>query len=233
LVRRIFIGRLHRTGNLPEQLLPGKLNCVTLQKVRHLLIAFVVGGLLVSGAVLAQQKQASAPAAPSKTSSTSVPELTPVSNPATASQIRELLELTGATRNANLLVGHIIDQMKQQSPSFFPQDFWTDMQQSFKRLDTVSLLVPYFQKYYSQPDAEKAIAFYRSPAGKRLVSIQPVIMQETQKIVMDRARAVSQQVVQRHKAEIEALAKQYQQQRGAGGAAPQNSSPGSQTQPKK
>lgn len=184
--------------------------------------------------LLAQQTKApSSHAAQSKTSSASEPDLTPVANPATAAQIRKLLELTGATRNANLMVGRMIDQMKLQAPSFFPQDFWTDMQQSFQHLDAESLMVPYFQRYYSQPDVEKAIAFYESPAGKRLVAVQPVIMQKAQKTVMARAQEVGQKVLQRHKVEIEALAKQYQQQRGAGVAAPQGSSPGVQTQPKK
>ena len=87
-----------------------------------------------------------------------MPELTPVTSPATAAQIRQLLEVTGATRNADLLTGRMINQMKQQAPSFFPQDFWTDLQQSFRHLDAESLMLPYFQKYYSQTDAEKAIA---------------------------------------------------------------------------
>lgn len=206
---------------------------MTLRTVRHVLIAFVVSSPLVCGAVLAQQKHPPASKfTPSQASSASVPELTPVSNPATAAQIRQLLEVTGATRNADLLTGRMINQMKLQAPSFFPQDFWTDLQQSFRHLDAESLMLPYFQKYYSQTDVEKAIAFYKSPAGKRLVSIQPLIMQKTQKIVMQRAQEIGQQVLQRHKAEIEALAKQYQQH-GAGGAAPQGSGQATPAQPKK
>ena len=159
-------------------------------------------------------------------------DLTPVANPATAAQIRKLLDLTGATRNANLMVGRMIDQIKLQAPSFFPQDFWADMQQSFQHLDAESLMVPYFQKYYSQPDVEKAIAFYKSPAGKRLVAVQPVIMQKTQSIVMARAQEIGHQVLLRHKAELEALAKQYRQQLGAG-SAPQGPGPSAPLPPKK
>ncbi|HET9086441.1 MAG TPA: DUF2059 domain-containing protein [Acidobacteriaceae bacterium] len=192
-------------------------------------------GLFMSPGLVAQQhtNTASSPSSQAKTSDASAPGLTPVSDPATAAQIRELLQVTGATRNATLMVGRMIDQMKQQAPSFFPQDFWTDMNQSFQHLDAESLMVPYFQKYYSKPDVEKAIAFYKTPAGKHLVAVQPVIMQKTQGIVLARAQEVGHQVLMRHKAELEALAKQYQQQHGAGGPAPQNAAPGSQGQPKR
>lgn len=187
-----------------------------------------ISGLFASaslGISFAQQpKSAAGATASTKTqtksaqNSPSVPNLTPVTNPATAAQVRELLGLTGASRNANLMVGRMIDQMKMQAPAFFPQDFWTDMRQSFQNLNAQGLMVPYFQKYYSQPDIAKAIAFYRSPAGRRLVAVQPVIMQQTQKIVMQRAQEIGHQVLIRHQKEIEALAKQYQQQRGAPGA---------------
>jgi len=207
----------------------------TLQVPLYFLATSVLLSLPTSSVALAQQKPKapSAQTAQAKTSAVSAPELTPVTNPATAAQIGELLQLTGATRNANLMVGRMIDQMKQQAPSFFPQDFWADMQRSFQHLDAESLMVPYFQKYYSQPDVEKAIAFYKTPAGKHLVAVQPVIMQKTQNIVLARAQEVGHQVLLRHKAELEALAKQYeQQQRGAAGAPPQNANPGAPTQPK-
>ncbi len=195
----------------------------------------VLLGPMGSGAMQAQAKQrsAAAPAAQSKTPAANVPELTPVANPATAAQIRELLDLTGATRNANLIVGRMIEQIREQAPSFFPQDFWADLQQSFQHIDAEGPMVPYFQKYYSQGDVEKAIAFYKSPAGKRLVAVQPVIMQKTQGIVMTQAQDVVHQVLQRHKAELEALAKQYQQQHGAGVPPAQSSSPSAPNQPKK
>lgn len=187
-----------------------------------------ISGLFASaslGISFAQQPKSPASATASTKTQTksaqnspSVPSLTPVTNPATAAQVRELLDLTGASRNANLMVGRMIDQMKMQAPAFFPQDFWTDMRQSFQNLNAQGLMVPYFQKYYSQPDIARAIAFYKSPAGRRLVAVQPVIMQQTQKIVMQRAQEIGHQVLMRHQKEIEALAKQYQQQRGAPGA---------------
>lgn len=196
---------------------------------------FLSGGLLV-----AQSRSSSAPAKPAQATqskpSGTVNGLAPVANPASSAQIRELLDLTGATRNAHLMVGRMIEQMQAQAPTFFPKDFWTDMRQSFQQLDAESILVPYYKKYYSEPDVQKAIAFYQSPAGKRLVAIQPVILQQTQKIVMQRAQAVGQQVWVRHKQEIEALAKQYQQggtsgNTGQGNGAP-HTQPGTQDAPK-
>ena len=205
----------------------------SLQSIRGVVIAIVLVCPLVPSTVQAQRgPKAASPAAQSKKPATSMSDLTPVANPATAAQIRKLLDLPGATRNANLMVGRMIDQIKLQAPSFFPQDVWADMQQSFQHLDAESLMVPYFQKYYSQPDVEKAIAFYESPAGKRLVAVQPVIMQKTQSIVMARAQEIGHQVLLRHKAELEALAKQYRQQLGAG-SAPQGPGPSAPLPPKK
>lgn len=203
-----------------------------MQSFRHSLI---VPALLSCSLGWSQQAGKPATAAPSRAKSSSTvetPELTPVADPATAAQIRELLDLTGATRNATLMVGRMVDQMKSQAPAFFPQDFWADLQHSFQHLDAQSVLIPYYQKYYSQPDAEKAIAFYKSSAGRRLVAVQPVIMQKAQKLVTQHAEQIGQQVLLRHKAELEALAKQYQQGGAGGGirtpnATPQSSAPGS------
>ncbi|MHB8302212.1 MAG: DUF2059 domain-containing protein [Acidobacteriaceae bacterium] len=208
--------------------------------VRSVFLASILLGSF--GCVLgsAQQKNNSPSPSAAKSPATAknpaatVPALTPVANPATAAQIHELLQLTGASRNADLMVGRMVQAAKQQAPAFFPQDFWTDLQQSFQHLDAEGLMVPYFQKYYSQADVQKAIAFYKTPAGKRLVDIQPIIMQQTQKIVMQRAQDVGHQVLLRHKQELEALAKQYQQQRGTQGAPPPSGSPaGAPTAPQK
>lgn len=161
-----------------------------------------------------QGKAAAAPSAGT------VSGLTPVTDPATAAQIRELLSLTGASKSASSMVGRMIAQIHSQAPPFFPQDFWTDLTQSFQHLDAENMLVPYYQKYYSRGDATKAIEFYKSPTGKRLVAIQPVITEESQKQVLTRAQQVWQQVLLRHKQEIESLAKKYQQG-GAGNQSPQ------------
>lgn len=206
---------------------------IGLKNLRNIAIHPILLASLSVGAVFAQQakpqqaKPSTAPSTQAKNSA-SVSELTPVTNPATAAQIRELLDLTGASRNANLMMGRMIDQMKTQAPDFFPQDFWTDMRTSFQHLDAEGLMVPYFQKYYSQPDVEKAIAFYKSPAGRRLIAVQPVIIQKTQNIVMQRARDIGHQVLLRHKQEIEALAKKYQEQQGgaAGPSGPSGSGSG-------
>ena len=43
----------------------------------------------------------------------------------------------------------------------------------------VATLIPVYDRYYSEEDLKKAIAFYKSPAGQKVIEVTPQIMKES------------------------------------------------------
>ena len=73
------------------------------------------------------------------------------------------------------------------------------------------MTVEAYQKHISTEDAAKAIAFYKTPAGQRLISVLPQITREMQAGGAKLGMQVVQEVVARHKDEIQAAAAKYKQ----------------------
>ena len=97
-------------------------------------------------------------------------------------------------------------------PSYMPKDVFDDLEASFAKLDVESITIKEYQKYISTEDAAQFIAFYQTPAGRRLVSAMPVIARDVQANATLQASQITQEVIARHRDEILAAAAKYQQQ---------------------
>jgi hypothetical protein len=56
----------------------------------------------------------------------------------------------------------------------------------YKSDEMIANMTAPYQKYLTRSDVDGIIALYSSPAGQRLLDIQPVIMQEYLPLVMQR-----------------------------------------------
>lgn len=152
-------------------------------------------------------------------------EPAPPAHPLSAEQTTEFLRLMGFQKNMDNMLTQTIGMQKQQAP-FVPADVWTDFQSSFGKVDYNTLLQPVFAKYLSQEDAAKALEFYRTPAGQHVLQATPMLMRDIAVTSQQNGQQVSRDVIQRHRPEIEAAQKKYQQEHeppasggaGAGGA---------------
>ena len=192
---------------------------------------------LLAISVMAQSTAKPAqPSAPQATASNPV-QPPPPAHPITTAQARELMQLTGTDEIKTHLVDNIMNYFQQRFPPFVPADVKTDLKTSLDKMDIDTPTVATYQRYLSTEDADKTIAFYKTPAGKDLLKATPLLLSEIQHAALQQGQETSRAVIERHKAEIEAAQKTYEAQHQAPGTPPTlgpgaGSAPGSTT-PKK
>ena len=151
-------------------------------------------------------------------------DVPPPEHPATPEQIKEYLQLTKSVENAHRAFGQMVANSKSQAPAYFPADFWTDVNNSFDSIDIASELVPVYQRYFSQEDMAAALVFYKTPAGQRVLSEQPLAAVASSDVLRHDGQRVGQEALARHRSEIDAAQKAAQgagQSSGPAGPAPQ------------
>ena len=181
------------------------------------------------GSALAQQTPSSstAPAKAPAASSSSAPAAAPApANPLTDAQAKQMLQMTGALEMKEQLLHSVMNYFRTSMP-FMPKDVSDDLEQSFGKLDLETPIIAIYKQHISASDADAIIAFYKTPAGKDMIQAMPEIMQQSQQVGLQLGRKTAQEVVERHRPEIEAAAKQYQQEHAPKPAPSLNTSPGS------
>ena len=208
--------------------------------------ALALSCILLAGVAAAQQPTSSpsttaatptASKAPATASSSAAAKAAPDSeaeskapaNPLSEAQAREMLELTGATKIKGQLTTGYMNYISTSMP-FMPKDVADDLEQSFSKLDLETPMIAIYKKHISADDATAIIAFYKTPAGKDMIDAMPAILQQQQQVAVQEGRKTAQDVIQRHRPEIEAAAKKYQDEH-APKPAPSPSTPGASSSP--
>ncbi len=169
----------------------------------------------LSLAVLAQTAPASKPVPPMPMAGAKAGQPPPPAHPLTAAQAREIMQLTGTDQVKNKLIENVMQYTQRAFPPFVPNNVREDVHSSLEKMDVETPTIAIYQKYLSTEDAEKAIEFYKTPAGKDLVAATPLVMGEIQQSALKQGQQTFQAVMERHKTEIEAAQKTYEQQHPA------------------
>lgn len=175
-------------------------------------VSLLTTTLVLAASAFGQQ----APASPQNSAQSAPPSQVstadqPPTHPITPAQVHELLELTGANRLKVQMMRGMMSQIVKAFPPFVPKDVIDDLEASMEKIDIEPLAVKAYQKHVSTEDAAQVIAFYKTPAGRRVVSVLPQITQELQESGAQEGIRISQAVVQRHMDEIRTAAAKYQQ----------------------
>jgi uncharacterized protein len=93
-------------------------------------------------------------------------------------EIDRMLKLTGMEKLLDQMATQMITGLRG-SMKDVPPDFWDRFAKKVHGSDVLELLVPLYDKYYSLEDLRAVNAFYSSPAGQRMVSTLPQIMNES------------------------------------------------------
>jgi uncharacterized protein len=136
-------------------------------------------------------------------------------HPVTPAQVREILQLTGAHELAHQVMTRMMASIEKSLPPFMPKDVIDELEASLDKIDLDAMAIESYQKHVSTEDAAQLIAFYKSPAGRRVVRVLPLITQEMQEEGARQGMKISQDVIQRHIDEIRAAAMKYQQDHAA------------------
>lgn len=93
-------------------------------------------------------------------------------------QIRLLLALTGASQLGKQVMTQMIGSMKKIMPQV-PDLFWERFMKEVHPEELTDLIIPIYDRHFTDSDIRQLIAFYESPVGRKLVANLPAIMQES------------------------------------------------------
>jgi len=123
-------------------------------------------------------------------------------DPAKEADIRRLLEVTGAASLAvqamNEMEGAIRPMVTQSLPPGEYREKLVDL--FFEKFRSkrdpkhlVELIVPVYDKYYTDEDVKGLIQLYQTPLGKRMLTVLPKVMAESQAAGAEWGRQLGQQ----------------------------------------
>jgi hypothetical protein len=96
-------------------------------------------------------------------------------------RVRELLTLTGADKQGALLLDELIQNLRRTNPSL-PLGFWDELKATLNAGEIVELLIPVYQKHLSGRDVDEAIAYWKTPSGRRMSAAQSLITTESLRV---------------------------------------------------
>ncbi len=92
--------------------------------------------------------------------------------------IRKLLEVTGAGNLGKQVMDQMMAAMKPSMPDV-PDEFWTAFAKETDMGELIEEIVPIYDKHLSHDDIKASIAFYETPAGRRIIKALPKITHES------------------------------------------------------
>ena len=102
-------------------------------------------------------------------------------SPEKRKEIEKMLQLTGTEKLMEQIKVQMISKSKEQMKQV-PESFWNKFQDKLDTHELLEKFIPLYDKYYTLEDLKAVNAFYESPAGKKVLSTLPQIMQESIKI---------------------------------------------------
>lgn len=93
-------------------------------------------------------------------------------------KIKQLLELTGSAKIGVQMMNTMIPQFSKTYPNA-DKKFWDEFMSEVNTEDMIDIIIPIYEKYYTEEDIDQLIQFYNSPIGKKTVELMPFIMQES------------------------------------------------------
>lgn len=129
---------------------------------------------------------------------------------AAMSSAKELISITGATTLFSPLIAGVVEQAKvlflQQNPALskdlneIATRMRADLQPRFTELtDEVARL---YSQNFTEQELKEILAFYKTPAGKKLLTAQPQVVDASMKFAQDWANKLSDQVIAKMRDEL-------------------------------
>ncbi|HVY61001.1 MAG TPA: DUF2059 domain-containing protein [Planctomycetota bacterium] len=110
--------------------------------------------------------------------------------------IRKLLDLNGGAASARDVMQQMSTNMSRMMPQV-PPEFWDEFMKEVNPQELIDLSVPVYDKYLEHDDVKALIAFYETPAGKKLASVQPKIGLECMQAGQQWGMAIGQRVAKK------------------------------------
>ena len=99
-------------------------------------------------------------------------------DPAKQADIKKMLIATGAGKMGMQVINQMIGMQRQQNPKV-PKEFWDDFIGEISADELIDLTIPAYDKHLSHAEVKELLKFYESPVGKKLLKVQPMIVQDS------------------------------------------------------
>lgn len=123
---------------------------------------------------------------------------------------KEIVTITGATTLFNPLIAGVVEQAKllflQQNPGLakdlneISAKLRSDLAPRFEEL--VNDVAKNYATSFTEQELKDILAFYKTPAGKKLISDQPKVVDESLKYAQTWANTLSEQVIAKMRDEL-------------------------------
>ncbi|MFL9831472.1 DUF2059 domain-containing protein [Flavobacterium sp. ST-87] len=115
-------------------------------------------------------------------------------NTSKTEKINQLMELMGSGKMAIQMMNQMMESFKS-SYSKVNDTFWEDFKKEIKAEDITNMIIPIYDKYYTESDIDQLIAFYNSPIGKKMIATMPQVMQESMVAGQAWGKQISEKVI--------------------------------------
>jgi uncharacterized protein len=102
----------------------------------------------------------------------------------------------------------MISSLKAQMPQV-PDLFWTKFQQKMDTHELIEKVIPVYDKYYTIEDLKAINLFYETPAGQKVLSTLPQLIQETMRIGQQWGEKMGKEAVEEAEQELEKKAETH------------------------
>ena len=109
--------------------------------------------------------------------------------------IRELLDLTGSGKLGLQVMKQMIEPMKKAFPGL-DDAFWNKFFSKVNTDDLTELVVPAYARHFSQDEIDGAIAFYKTPVGRKILAEMPEVVRESMAIGQEWGRKLGELAAQ-------------------------------------
>jgi len=114
-------------------------------------------------------------------------------------KIKEMLELVGSGKLGVQVAQQMLNNFQERFTSV-PAEFWEKMKASINADDLINLTIPVYAKYYTEEDLDQIVAFYKTPAGRKVISVTPQIVQESMMLGREWGQKLGEKILSEMKA---------------------------------
>ena len=179
---------------------------MTIRRTARVLSAAAVLAIALAGASPAQQRPA-APAQPKPSAAPAQPKL----SPASLLLAKELIDLKGAASAYDPLINGVIEYHKnffmQNNPNLagdlneVAQKLAADL--APRKVEMQQELTRIYASHFTEAELKDALAFYKTPLGRKLISEEPKALEESMKAADDWSRKFAVEVDAKFRAEMQ------------------------------
>lgn len=110
-------------------------------------------------------------------------------------KIQELLNLTLSSYNDVILAETFIGEFKKIYPNV-SEEFWKNFSKNnIKSQELQNLIIPIYDKYYTDSDLDGLLHFYRSDIGKKIITNLPIITAESKEVGEKWGRRIGEKLI--------------------------------------